>query len=203
MKFYKNEEKRVPVEEFLDSLPTTDACRVLWMLRMIEESDWLPEQYAFSHGDPEGLWEFRISAKDRNYWILAFQADGNWVLFNADLSMRFQKAPEKEVRRAAGKMEDYSSAFRLLPVGDLKKYMTLRKKRDKEFAEKLETGYPKFRLGTTMRQIREKSGLNQKLAADKLNIAASKVSKIENHAEEMELKSLEDYLEKLREILQA
>lgn len=201
MRFYKNEEKKSPVKDFLDALSLGDARRVLWMLKLIEELEWLPAQYTFRHGEDD-LFEFRITAEDRNYWVLAFRVDDSWVLFNADFSERFQKAPDKEVRRAAKRKKEYTAGFRLLPVGDLRKYLTVRKRRDAEFAGDFESGYSKFRLGTTLRQIREASGLTQKEVSEKLGVASSKISAIENHADGLELESLKTYLEKLQETLQ-
>jgi len=43
--FYRTEEGRCPVEEFLDSLQAKEAQKVLWVLRIIEELELVPTQY--------------------------------------------------------------------------------------------------------------------------------------------------------------
>jgi hypothetical protein len=43
--FYRTKDGRCPVEEFLDRLPSKDAQKVAWVLRLIEDLDRIPAQY--------------------------------------------------------------------------------------------------------------------------------------------------------------
>lgn len=75
-------------------------------------------------------------------------------------------------------------------MSDIKKYITERKKRDKEFREGFEEGYEQFKIGVMLRQAREKAGLTQEELAHRLKTKKTSISRIENHAEDIKLSTL-------------
>jgi ribosome-binding protein aMBF1 (putative translation factor) len=78
-------------------------------------------------------------------------------------------------------------------MGDLKKYVSKRKKYDNDFAENYDVGYSDFKIGVILRQAREKAGLTQEEIAKKLRTKKSAISRIENHAEDIRLSTLENF----------
>jgi ribosome-binding protein aMBF1 (putative translation factor) len=76
-------------------------------------------------------------------------------------------------------------------MSDLKKYISERKKRDKKFAEGFDEGYEQLKVGVILRQARESSGLTQEELADRLKTKKTAISRIENHAEDIKLSTLE------------
>ena len=76
-------------------------------------------------------------------------------------------------------------------MSDLKQYIGRRKKGDKEFAEGYEEGYEQFKIGVMLRQARESAGLTQEELALRLNTRKTAISRIENHAEDIKLSTLE------------
>ena len=78
-------------------------------------------------------------------------------------------------------------------MSDLQKYVSNRKVRDPEFSEGYEEGYQAFKIGALLRQAREASGLTQEQIAEKLNTKKSAISRIENHAEDIKLSTLEKF----------
>ncbi len=76
-------------------------------------------------------------------------------------------------------------------MSDLKKYIGERKKRDKKFAEGFDEGYEQFKVGVMLRQARETSGLTQEELAYRLKTKKTAISRIENHAEDIKLSTLE------------
>jgi len=76
-------------------------------------------------------------------------------------------------------------------MSDLKKYIQKRKKKDKVFSLDFEGGYQEFKIGVMLRQAREKAGLTQDQLAKKLNTQKTAISRIENHAEDIKLSTLE------------
>lgn len=82
-------------------------------------------------------------------------------------------------------------------MSDLKKYISKRKKEDKEFAENYDIGYRNFKIGVVLKQLREESGLTQEQLAQKLKTKKSVISRIENHAEDIRLSTLRRYAETL------
>ena len=78
-------------------------------------------------------------------------------------------------------------------MSDIKKYVRDRKKRDPEFAKDYDKGYHDFKIGLILRQARESAGLTQEEIAQKLNTKKSAISRIENHAEDIRLSTLEKF----------
>jgi HTH-type transcriptional regulator/antitoxin HipB len=76
-------------------------------------------------------------------------------------------------------------------MSDLKKYINERKKRDRKFVEGFDEGYEQFKIGVMLRQARESAGLTQEELARKLKTKKTAISRIENHAEDIKLSTLE------------
>lgn len=80
-------------------------------------------------------------------------------------------------------------------MSDLKEYIKKRKKEDPEFEEDYEIGYENFKIGVVLRQLRKESGITQAELAEKLKTKKSVISRIENHAEDIRLSTLNRYAE--------
>lgn len=78
-------------------------------------------------------------------------------------------------------------------MSDLSRYTQARAVRDAEFADGLESGYADFRIGVLLRQAREEAGLTQEEVARRLETQKSAISRIENHAGDIRLSTLERY----------
>jgi ribosome-binding protein aMBF1 (putative translation factor) len=76
-------------------------------------------------------------------------------------------------------------------MSDLKKYIDERKKKDTKFAEGCQEGYEQFKIGVMLRQARESAGLTQEELARRLKTKKTAISRIENHAEDIKLSTLE------------
>ncbi len=76
-------------------------------------------------------------------------------------------------------------------MSDLRKYIKERKKRDKVFAKGFEEGYEQFKIGVVLRQAREEAGITQEELARRLKTRKTAISRIENHAEDIKLSTLE------------
>jgi HTH-type transcriptional regulator/antitoxin HipB len=78
-------------------------------------------------------------------------------------------------------------------MSDVQRYIEKRLKADAEFADGFEVGYANFRIGVILRQAREAAGLTQEEVARQLNTTKSAISRIENHAEDIRLSTLNRY----------
>jgi len=76
-------------------------------------------------------------------------------------------------------------------MSDLKKYVHNRKKKDKSFAEGYDDGYEQFKIGVMLKHARETAGLTQEGLAQKLKTKKTAISRIENHAKDIKLSTLE------------
>ena len=82
-------------------------------------------------------------------------------------------------------------------MGDLKTYISKRKAKDLEFAKGFESGYQEFKIGVMLKIAREEAGLTQDQLAAKLNTKKTAISRIENHAEDIKLSTLEKFAQAL------
>ena len=76
---------------------------------------------------------------------------------------------------------------------DVERYIEKRKKGSPKFADTFESGYEAFEFSLMLRQAREKAGITQAMIAKKLRTKKSAISRIENHAEDIRLSTLEKY----------
>ena len=76
-------------------------------------------------------------------------------------------------------------------MSDLQEYIRKRRKRDKVFAKRFDDGYEQFKIGVVLRQAREEAGLTQEQLARRLNTRKTAISRMENHAEDIKLSTLE------------
>ena len=75
----------------------------------------------------------------------------------------------------------------------LQKHINDRKNSDSEFANRYDKGFRNFKIGVILKQARENAGLTQDEVAKQLNTKKTAVSRIENHAEDIRLSTLEKY----------
>ena len=82
-------------------------------------------------------------------------------------------------------------------MSDLQKYMEKRKASDPEFAKDFDVGYEQFKIGVLLKHEREQVGLTQEQLAIKLHTKKTAISRIENHAEDIKLSTLERFAQAL------
>lgn len=80
-------------------------------------------------------------------------------------------------------------------MSDLQKYIKKRKARDPEFATYFDSGYEQFKIGVMLKQARQDAGFTQEELAVRLRTKKTAISRIENHAEDIKLSTLERFAE--------
>jgi ribosome-binding protein aMBF1 (putative translation factor) len=78
-------------------------------------------------------------------------------------------------------------------MSDLEKYITKRKKIDSDFKQGFDSGYEEFKIGEILKQARKESGFTQEEMAIQLNTKKSAISRIENHAQDIRLSTLQNF----------
>ena len=76
-------------------------------------------------------------------------------------------------------------------MSDLNKYIKKRRGKDRKFARDYDEGYEQFKVGIMLKQARESAGLTQEELARRLKTKKTAISRIENHAEDIKLSTLE------------
>ena len=74
---------------------------------------------------------------------------------------------------------------------DLTKYVVRRKRADAKFEENYVSGYQEFKVGVLLRQAREQAGITQEDLARRTKTKKSAISRLENHAEDVRLSTLD------------
>ena len=82
-------------------------------------------------------------------------------------------------------------------MSDVERYIEKRKARSTKFAKNFEAGYETFEFSVMLREARERAGVTQEAIAKKLRTKKSAISRIENHAEDIRLSTLEKYAKAL------
>jgi len=78
-------------------------------------------------------------------------------------------------------------------MSDLKQYITKRKEIDNEFSENFENGYQEFKIGEMLKMARKETGLTQEAVATAMHTKKSAISRIENHAQDIRLSTLQAF----------
>ena len=76
---------------------------------------------------------------------------------------------------------------------NLNAYISERKSKDPKFAKGFDSGYQDFKIGVMLKAAREEAGLTQEQLAKKLNTKKTAISRIENHAEDIKLSTLDKF----------
>ena len=76
-------------------------------------------------------------------------------------------------------------------MSDLDRYIKIRKRTDPDFARGFDEGYRNFKIGVILRQAREEAGLTQEELADRVGTQKTAISRIENHAEDIKLSTIQ------------
>ncbi len=74
---------------------------------------------------------------------------------------------------------------------DLDKYISRRKRTDKKFSENFDSGYQEFKVGVLLRQAREQAGITQEALAQRTKTRKSAISRLENHAQDVRLSTIQ------------
>jgi len=82
-------------------------------------------------------------------------------------------------------------------MSDLKKYISERKEQDAVFSLNFDEGYQAFKIGAMLKEARENEGITQEELAMRLSTKKSAISRIENHAEDVKLSTLEKFASSL------
>ena len=82
-------------------------------------------------------------------------------------------------------------------MDDLDQYMQKRMKKNPEFWENTEEKFELFKVGFLLKQAREEAGMTQEQIALSLQTNKTAISRIENHASDIRLSTLEKFAQAL------
>jgi len=79
-------------------------------------------------------------------------------------------------------------------MSELQNYIADRKTRDPEFRNDYDKKYEEFKIGAMLKMARESAGITQAEHAKKLRTKKAAISRIENHAKDIKLSTLESFV---------
>jgi len=82
-------------------------------------------------------------------------------------------------------------------MSDFKKYIDKRKKLDPQFWKDYDGRFETFKLGILLKQARKEAGMTQEQIAVELETTKSVISRMENHATDIRLSTLERFAKAL------
>ena len=82
-------------------------------------------------------------------------------------------------------------------MSDLKRYIDKRHQQDPDFWKDYDERFETFKLGVLLKQAREQAGMTQEQVARELKTTKSVISRMENHATDIRLSTLEKFAKAL------
>ncbi len=107
IKFYRTQSGDCPIEKFLDSLPSKQAQKTTWVLRLIEELEIVPVKFFKKSINTADIWEVRIQVGNNIIRLLGFKDGNNIIVLNHGFYKKTQKTPKKDIQLAQVRKKDY------------------------------------------------------------------------------------------------
>ncbi|MDP2893090.1 MAG: type II toxin-antitoxin system RelE/ParE family toxin [Sulfurimonas sp.] len=105
--FYKLKSGKSPIEEFLDSLSSKEAQKVVWVLQLIEEADSVSTKFYKNLSSSEGIVEVRVQHGNNHIRLLGFEHNGTFVVLTNAFRKKDQKVPKYEIVLAQKRKKEY------------------------------------------------------------------------------------------------
>jgi phage-related protein len=105
--FYRTEEGRCPMKEFLDALPAKAGQKVVWVLKLIQELEVVPSTYFKKLEATDDIWECRVQWGPNTYRLLGFISEKRVIVLTHGFLKKSQKTPRNEIERAEAYKKDF------------------------------------------------------------------------------------------------
>ena len=105
--FYKKTNDKSPIEDFLDTLSSKQAQKVLWVLKIIEDLDRIPEQYFKKMVNTNDIWEVRVKVASDIFRLLGFFDGAKLIVISHAFQKKTQKTPKQAIVLAEKRKQDY------------------------------------------------------------------------------------------------
>jgi phage-related protein len=105
--FYRTQDNKCPVQNFLDSLPGKIARRATWVLSLLQDLDIVPSIYFKKLAGTKEVWECRIRFGINSYRILCFFAGNSVIVLTHGFLKKTKKIPVSEIKCAETYREDF------------------------------------------------------------------------------------------------
>lgn len=105
--FFRLESGECPVEDFLDSLSSREAQKVVWVMQLVEDLEKVPKQYLKKLVNTADIWEIRVQLGSDIFRILGFFKTKVEFLATNGFRKKTQKTPPGEIALAEKRKVQY------------------------------------------------------------------------------------------------
>ena len=105
--FYRTKSGKCPVEEFFDTLSDKQIEKVLWVLRIIRDIDFVPREYLKKLVNTDDIWEIRVKSGGNIFRIFGFFYKNKIIILTNGFIKKSQKTSLKEIKIAQDRKKEY------------------------------------------------------------------------------------------------
>jgi phage-related protein len=104
--FFKTDQGAAPVEEFLDSLSSKQAQKMIWVMKLVEELPRVPSQYLKKLTGTE-IWEIRVQVSSDTFRVLGFFISDDKFVATNGFQKKSMAVPKTEITTAEKRRKRY------------------------------------------------------------------------------------------------
>ena len=105
--FYRLPSGKSPIETFLDSLSAKEAQKVAWVLKLIQELEFVSTIYYKQLTNTDGIVEVRIQIGKNHFRLLGFEHKDVFIFLTNGFKKKDQKVPKSEIELAQSRRREY------------------------------------------------------------------------------------------------
>ena len=105
--FYTLTNGMKPVAEYIKSLPSKQAEKVVFVLDLVETSAVVPQKFLKKLKATDGIWEVRVQHGKNIFRLLGFLDGDELLILNHAFTKKTQKTPKKEIKKAEKRKNEY------------------------------------------------------------------------------------------------
>jgi phage-related protein len=109
IEFYRTEEGRCPVIEYLDGLNTKQAQKVAWTFRAVEMLNPVPAIYLQKMVNTDNLWEVRVSLAGNIFRLFGWMDTKDTLMLAYGFTKKTQATPVKEIATTERRKKDHEA----------------------------------------------------------------------------------------------
>lgn len=107
--FYRLDNGKCPVEEYLDTLSDKEVEKIFFVLDIIESIPFVPAKFFKKLASSNGIWEVRVKYSGNIFRLLGFLEGDDLVILNHAFTKKTQKTPTRDIVKAEQRKKDYFS----------------------------------------------------------------------------------------------
>ncbi len=105
--FYTLANGRKPVAEYIKSLPSKQAEKVVFVLDLVETFAVVPQKFLKKLKATDGIWEVRVQHGKNIFRLLGFLDGEELLILNHAFTKKTQKTPKKAIKKAEKRKNEY------------------------------------------------------------------------------------------------